>query len=158
MTTKAKLNPVVLAALALDNAGALQYQVEFDAEEAIEFARHAQPHSEPTGTLLAFIAAVNDVVPRCDYSKKGDITNPNNGTTHQKFAIGKEYKRVVYVNIVTCYFSGAAIGAKPTGEAAKKVNDLIEEIEGLAWRYGAGEVSGTQDDLSFSIRVCFNKR
>lgn len=148
MKTKTKLNPIVQALLSLEAAGSLQHQVELAPLFALEFAQHAEPHGVDTATLVGFIETVNGTVPPMKFASG----NPNNGSSHHKFSIGKEYKRVVYVNIVTCYFSGAGVGDKPEGEAARKVKALIDELTSVGELYGAKEITTEEDELSFSIR------
>ena len=109
---KRKASPIVRAALALDEE-ALNWSVTVRPDEAAELAGALGGYNEATPERLAgIIASVDDLIPRKDYGQG----NPNTGGMHHEYRIGREYSRVLYVQVVKTYlpdgFDLAALGVR----------------------------------------------
>jgi hypothetical protein len=126
-------------ALALDATGA-QYQIEFRADEAVQFVS-ALPSEEQAAAwgLLGFIKYCNKTIPAMDYG----VGNPNTGHSHHRFLIGREYSRVVYLQFAKAYF--------PKGY---DFNKLASRLSARAKRAEADEVNIHENtDMGFKMRV-----
>lgn len=112
--TKRKASPLVRAALALDEE-ALNWSVTVRPDEAAELAAALREYNEATPVrLAAIVASVDDLIPRRDC---GD-GNPSTGGMHHEYRIGREYSRVLYVQVVKTYlpdgFDLAALATRIT--------------------------------------------
>lgn len=137
-----KTSPLVRAALALDEA-ALNWSVTVRPDEAAELAAALREYNEATPERLgAIIASVDALIPRKDYGNG----NPNTGGMHHEYRIGREYSRVLYVQIVRTYL--------PEGF---DVATLAARIKQVAKGHRADEAWVTKDTPhDFEFRIWFD--
>ena len=101
------------------------YRLEFSPEEAVQFIEQAAPCCECwTGQIAAFLRAINKVVPPMQFG----VGNPNNGKLHHHFLIGREYRRVIYLDIAKAYL-----------EAELNLPDFIQHIVTIGIEHHAQE-------------------
>jgi len=80
-----------------------QYRVELEPNDALEFLS-STTYNLATGERLAeLILELGKMIPPMQYSMINGEQNPNNGRTHHKFYVGREYSRVIYLEIVKAY-------------------------------------------------------
>lgn len=76
------------------------YRVQLTAEQAVAFLETADPQCECWNINIAdFARAINEAVPRMQFAQ----ANPNNGQSHHHFLVGREYTRVIYLDIAKAY-------------------------------------------------------
>ena len=76
------------------------YRVQLTAEQTVAFLETADPHCECWNTNIAdFARAVNEAVPRMQFGEG----NSNNAQSHHHFLVGREYTRVIYLDIAKAY-------------------------------------------------------
>lgn len=141
-TLTRKASPLIRAALALDEE-ALNWSVTVRPDEAAELAAALREYNEATPERLgAIIASVDGLIPRKDL---GD-GNPNTGGMHHEYRIGREFSRVLYVQIVRTYL--------PEGF---EVAALAVRIKEIAKGHRADEAWVTRDTPhDFEFRIWFD--
>lgn len=81
----------------------MHYRVLLCPEDALEFLRGTN-YNLATGERLAeLITKIGQMVPPMQYGLVNGEPNPNNGRTHHEFYVGREYSRVLYLEIVKTY-------------------------------------------------------
>lgn len=83
----------------------LHFRVRFDSKESKKIA-----------DLKNFIEQINGLIPLMNFG--GD--NPNNNNPHHTFDIGREYTRVIYINVVKAYM--------PKDFSYDKLRSQIEKV------------------------------
>jgi hypothetical protein len=133
-----KTSDAVRAALALDKHF-LHYQIEFRPDEAAEFLRATeQVNDTKPDALASLVQTITENVPPMNFG----AGNPNNGNPHHTFRIGREYSRVIYLNIIKTYL--------PSDFDYKS---LHTRLDALARQALADECDVEQDDMRrFSYR------
>lgn len=82
----------------------LHYRVLFGPEDALTFVRQRPEYNLATPERLEeLITDIGRMVPPMQYGIINGQPNPNNGRTHHEFYIGREYSRVLYLEIVKTY-------------------------------------------------------
>ena len=99
----------------------LQYRVQMTPTEAAAFCERRDPW---IGDLLA---EIDKVIPLAQYE---DTSNPNHNTTHHHYYIGREYSRVIYVEVFRNYLT-----------SCKESRAIAAKIEELAKKYEADEIN-----------------
>lgn len=107
-----KTSPLVRAALALDEE-ALNWSVTVRPDEAAELAGELRDYNEATRErIAAIVESIDAIIPRKDYGEG----SPNAVGMHHEYRIGREYSRVLYVQVVRTYlpevFDLAALAAR----------------------------------------------
>ena len=126
-------SPKVAAALLMDGH-AHHYQVKYTPEEAAELVAHLGDYNAATqDELSALLCAIDSCIPTMDFG--GD--NPNNGRPHHHYRIGREYSRVIYVDILATYITA------PYGWAVDDWCRLAARLEALGRKAGADEVAAS---------------
>lgn len=121
----------VKAALALDPLS-LDYQLTLSPRETLRFIRKTGSYNtfDPE-TALKLVKKINALIPR---EKWRNSDNPNNGKMHHNFKVGREYSRVIYLDIVKGYM--------PKNYDYEK---LAEKLRQLAKEADAQEYTITED-------------
>ena len=137
------INPVVTPAVALDEVS-LQHKIELRPAAARRFAYNAGSHGVESWRLRELIRQIDRLIPPMGFGKLNGLDNPNDGKPHHWYTIGKEYSRVLYLNIVKPYLSRAPFDYQ----------DLTRKLDALACQYRADEHWTTEnDDLSYVYRL-----
>lgn len=123
------------AALALDPLS-LHYKVQFDPDEAVEFASREVMRYGPT---LELVEGINELIPLKSYPKVNGRPNPNDGQPHHKIWVGREYSRVVYLEIIKAYmpdgFEYSRLGPKLKALGRRMSCDEAECLKSNADRF-----------------------
>ncbi len=132
------------AAEATDNVSN-SYRIEFTPEQAVAFLETADPQSQCWNSHLAnFARAINEAVPRIQFGNQ----NPNDGQFHHRFLIGREYTRVIYLDIAKAYLR----------DVVKDMNGFISELKKIGRDYHAYEVEVERnDDGAILIRYWWDR-
>ena len=112
-----KRSALLDAAAALDLV-ALQWRVTVRPDEAADLVGALRDYNGATRRVLArLIIGVDAVIPGSDYGP----ANPNTGRMHHEYSIGREFSRVLYVEVNKTYlptgFDCAALAARLDGLA-----------------------------------------
>lgn len=89
----------VQAVLNLDPC-ALHYRVRLEPDEMRELAGQFADYNQATSeALVALVGKVDKLIPPMNFGGN----NPNNGHTHHHYFVGREYSRVVYLEVIKAY-------------------------------------------------------
>lgn len=117
--------PLLDTAFTLDGAST-HYRIEFSPTQALKFIQRADPQSECwSREPLAFLQAINQTIPAMQFG----AGNPNNGKPHHRFFIGREFTRVIYLDMAMAYLENTV----------EDLPALIEKISQLGFEYHAQE-------------------
>lgn len=112
---------------AVDNAS-LHYQVELDLEHAVAFLEKCDP------SLVGMVKELDAIVPTAKWGT-------DKAEKFYNFLIGKEYSRVIYLDINTSYYV-----SEPFDE-----DELMEKMQEIVERYNANEINRIDSNMHLSL-------
>jgi hypothetical protein len=119
--------------IALDSH--LHWNVTVNPVEAIQFGRKVDPK------LADMVGEISNWIPLMDYGPD----NPNTGKAHHKFRIGREYSRVIHLELVKAYF--------PKGY---DYSDLIKRLKKISEKYLTDVFGVEETDTALTVRFWFD--
>lgn len=119
-----------LKALKILDEVSLHHRVQLRPEEALAYFDKNSKHHE-------LINCINEAIPRMNFEK----SNPNNGRMFHEFWVGREYSRVIYVDVVTAYLGDH-----------NEHNEIYKRLERLAKLAWADEFSVDREDGCWTYR------
>ena len=140
------------AILALDKLS-LQYRVELRPADAAHFANRCDQHGHTAAQLLRLIRQTSNVIPRMLFDRwYGSPANPNNGRRIHSYHVGKEYSRVIYLEVITTYLTNYG----HYNYTAEQIETLRDQLVAVGQAVGCDEVDATISTGGLSIRYWFD--
>lgn len=121
------MNRKLCATLLLDTYSN-HYQVEMRPDEAMEFTAALDDYNgfDPD-RAVKLIERINDLIPPMQFGSG----NPNNDKPHHTFRVGREYSRVMYLDVVKAYMPINHDYAKLAGKLGRLGNDVNADEAGV---------------------------
>ena len=128
------INPTVSPAVELDRVS-LRHKIDFTPASARRFAARCEAHGVDNCRLREMVRKIDKFIPPMNFGMCNGTPNPNNGRPHHWYTIGKEYSRVLYVNIAKAYL-------RDSDKLCARIGNFLYQI---SEDYGADEFGIVED-------------
>ena len=144
------INASVSPAVALD-AVSIHHAIDFPPAAARRFVARSESHGVENWKLREMIREIDATIPRMSYPTLNGRPHANNGRPHHWYTVGKEYSRVLYLNVVKGYLDNhPPYQFRP----AFFFDGLTTTLEAIAKRYHADEFDVVENsDTMYKVRV-----